>query len=364
VLDRARRSAGRPLDAATREELEARFDHDFSQVRVHTDSQEAAALRAQAFTWGEDVFFAPGRFDPVGPRGRQLLTHELVHTIQQGPSTVEPSHVSHPHDALEVEADRAAHGAALSISRATPLAAGIVSRSVDTLVEVAPEGKEDVLAWRVETIVRHLATDPDDASGRVRRLLGRMAPETRAEVLERVRERISGAQRPRLDRALEQRPPAETESDTATAPAPELTEETAPDETGAEPAEVREAPAAAKDEIAGGCGVREGSCARGCAETVRGGSAEETGGRGPQGRGRRGREGAGGSEAGGCDAATGDRRGRVRGTGDRGSRRDGRARRGNGRARRRGSARTGRDRSARGAHRAGSGGGGRARRDA
>src|SRR5258705_257430 len=31
-------SPGRPLDADTRKDMEFRFGHDFSQVRVHTDS--------------------------------------------------------------------------------------------------------------------------------------------------------------------------------------------------------------------------------------------------------------------------------------------------------------------------------------
>lgn len=43
----------------------------------------AAALRAEAFTVGKDVFFRRGRFEPTTERGEALLAHELVHVRQQ-----------------------------------------------------------------------------------------------------------------------------------------------------------------------------------------------------------------------------------------------------------------------------------------
>src|SRR5215813_7566112 len=55
------RSEGRPLDLQTRAFMEPRFGHDFSQVRVHTDSQAAESARmvnALAYTAGRDVVFA------------------------------------------------------------------------------------------------------------------------------------------------------------------------------------------------------------------------------------------------------------------------------------------------------------------
>jgi Domain of unknown function (DUF4157) len=80
------RSPGQPLDAATRAFMEPRFGQDFSRVRVHTDARAARAARlidAEAYTVGNDIAFAVGRFDLASQAGRGLLAHELAHTLQQ-----------------------------------------------------------------------------------------------------------------------------------------------------------------------------------------------------------------------------------------------------------------------------------------
>ena len=109
--------AGRPLDAATRAGMERRLGHDFSRVRVHTDARAAdatAALRADAFTVGEQITFAPGRFAPGTADGHRLLGHELAHVVQQRPGRDAPS--ADPARA-EREADAAARGHRPSLSR-------------------------------------------------------------------------------------------------------------------------------------------------------------------------------------------------------------------------------------------------------
>jgi hypothetical protein len=95
---------GQPLDASARAFFEARFGHDFSQVRVHTDARAAASARAvhaSAYTVGRDVVFGPGQYHPARPDGRSLLAHELAHVIQQqnglpvsqtGSMVIGPSH--------------------------------------------------------------------------------------------------------------------------------------------------------------------------------------------------------------------------------------------------------------------------------
>lgn len=78
--------SGSPLSKETREFFEQRFGHDFSQVRVHTDSAAASSaksLNAAAFTRGQDIFFRGGYYQPATDDGRRLLAHELTHTIQQ-----------------------------------------------------------------------------------------------------------------------------------------------------------------------------------------------------------------------------------------------------------------------------------------
>jgi hypothetical protein len=81
---------GRPLDAGVRSEMEARLGHDFSRVRVHTDSfaaESARGIRAHAYTAGRDIVFGTGRYRPETLEGRKLLAHELTHVAQQGGGT-------------------------------------------------------------------------------------------------------------------------------------------------------------------------------------------------------------------------------------------------------------------------------------
>jgi hypothetical protein len=79
-------SAGQPLSRDTREFMEPRFGHDFSQVRVHTDSKAAESARdlnANSYTVGKNIVFGAGQFLPGTWMGWQLLAHELTHVVQQ-----------------------------------------------------------------------------------------------------------------------------------------------------------------------------------------------------------------------------------------------------------------------------------------
>jgi hypothetical protein len=84
--DPAERQADRAADRALASGRgEARFGHDFSRVRVHTDATAAEAARAVhalAFTAGEHIVFASGQYAPAGT-GKRLLAHELAHVVQQ-----------------------------------------------------------------------------------------------------------------------------------------------------------------------------------------------------------------------------------------------------------------------------------------
>jgi len=85
-VDGALEGPGRPLEPGARRSLEARFGRDLSRVRVHDDARAAAtagSIDAAAFTVGEDIAFAPGRYDPSSDEGRRLLAHELAHVVQQ-----------------------------------------------------------------------------------------------------------------------------------------------------------------------------------------------------------------------------------------------------------------------------------------
>jgi hypothetical protein len=66
--------------------MEPRFGHDFSRVRVHTNAQaadSARAVKAVAYTVGNNIVFREGQYAPETSEGKCLLAHELTHTIQQ-----------------------------------------------------------------------------------------------------------------------------------------------------------------------------------------------------------------------------------------------------------------------------------------
>jgi len=80
------RGQGQPLPSATSQFMGARFGYDFSSVRVHTSSAAAQMnqqLNSYAFTTGQDIYFAPGQYQPGSSSGDRLLAHELTHVVQQ-----------------------------------------------------------------------------------------------------------------------------------------------------------------------------------------------------------------------------------------------------------------------------------------
>ncbi|MFS8979362.1 DUF4157 domain-containing protein [Cupriavidus necator] len=77
---------GQALPQEVRDFMEPRFKADFGAVRIHTDDRAAglaARLGARAFAFGRDIFFARGAYSPDSAGGRELIAHELTHTIQQ-----------------------------------------------------------------------------------------------------------------------------------------------------------------------------------------------------------------------------------------------------------------------------------------
>lgn len=117
------RGAGRPLDGATRADMEGRLGADFSDVRVHTGRaarESAAEIGARAYTSGSHVVLGDGGGD------RHTLAHELTHVVQQRQGRVAGTdngsglRVSDPSDRFEREAEANARRV-LSQPRAAPL---------------------------------------------------------------------------------------------------------------------------------------------------------------------------------------------------------------------------------------------------
>ncbi|MFM9451899.1 eCIS core domain-containing protein [Streptomyces europaeiscabiei] len=106
------RAPGQPLDSATRTDMEARLDADFSDVRIHNDSvarASAAEVGARAYTSGSHVVIGDGGAD------KHTLAHELTHVIQQRQGPVAGTDnggglkVSDPSDRFEQAAEANAH---------------------------------------------------------------------------------------------------------------------------------------------------------------------------------------------------------------------------------------------------------------
>jgi len=87
TVDQTLQSSGQSLDTGTRDFMESRFGYDFSQVRIHNDPlahQSSSGINALAYTHGEHIVFGAGQYQPETDTGKELLAHELTHTIQQG----------------------------------------------------------------------------------------------------------------------------------------------------------------------------------------------------------------------------------------------------------------------------------------
>ena len=110
VVQEVLHTAGRPLEPSVKKTMENHFRHDFSRVRVHTDTraaESARAVSANAYAVGEHVAFAAGRYAPGTQAGDRLIAHELAHVRQQSGGTPRLE-IGPPGTALEREAATAA----------------------------------------------------------------------------------------------------------------------------------------------------------------------------------------------------------------------------------------------------------------
>jgi len=100
IVDEVLRSPGESLDPQTRANMEPRFGHDFSNVRVHTNeraAESARAVNALAYTVGHNIVFGAGQHAPFSSAGQKLLAHELTHVVQQGGGRPSHGRVGGPH---------------------------------------------------------------------------------------------------------------------------------------------------------------------------------------------------------------------------------------------------------------------------
>ena len=108
-------SPGQPLASTLRARLERQTGTNLGTVRLHTDNaadRVASMRRANAVTFGHDIYFAAGRFRPETTAGFGLLVHELTHVRQAAAGAVPGGPLaSMQQHALETEARTHEHAA-------------------------------------------------------------------------------------------------------------------------------------------------------------------------------------------------------------------------------------------------------------
>ena len=149
VHDVVNSGGGSPLAPDVRDEMQARLGHDFSDVKVHTDSQaheSARSVNAHAYTVGSSVVFQRDKYDPSSTEGKTMLVHELTHVVQQRSGPVDGTSagggikISDPSDRFEREAS--ANADRVMSADVTPsLAVGSSAAAVQR--EEAPEEDEE-----------------------------------------------------------------------------------------------------------------------------------------------------------------------------------------------------------------------------
>ena len=181
-------SPGQALDKDTRNFMEPRFGHDFSQVRVHSDAKAAASTRlvnALAYTVGQDLVFASGQYAPTTEAGQTLLAHELSHVVQQGNKKVASGALQiQPPDAIaEAEADRSANQVMVDQqANLLPRTGSLLMRrlAVERPDKLIPNpGGNDLVQTNAETIEQYLQSLSSEGRPLVNRISGEVSMSNR-----------------------------------------------------------------------------------------------------------------------------------------------------------------------------------------
>ncbi len=144
------KSSGEPLPDSVRSYMEPRFGADFSNVRIHTGTKAATLskqINARAFTHGRDIYFNRGSYDPHSSGGRQLIAHELTHTLQQGAAgrTVNKVH--------QTSADSATGKVQRSwVGDAWDAVSGAASSAAEWVGDSLEAGKDWLMGWLKERV--------------------------------------------------------------------------------------------------------------------------------------------------------------------------------------------------------------------
>ncbi len=156
------------LPAAQRDDFAPRFGHRLDGVRIHAGPSAAAAAsaaRAQAFTLGRDIYFGEGQYRPNSSAGRNLLAHELAHTLQDRPNVV-------ARKALDTTFD-------------------LPENDPGASVEQGHEGHDPA----VNALATVLQGGPSQGNGAARAQLGQLPPDRRSNALAALRTSLPASDR-------------------------------------------------------------------------------------------------------------------------------------------------------------------------
>jgi outer membrane protein OmpA-like peptidoglycan-associated protein len=146
IVHEVLRSPGHPLDKLTRTFFEPRFGYDFSQVKVHSDTnaaESARAVNALAYVVGQDVVFGAEQYAPGTREGQRLLAHELSHVVQQRGSALTKLVVGTPDTPCVQKAEHVANPLPRR-QQAAPLTLSerIVRRDAEERKNLVPSGSD------------------------------------------------------------------------------------------------------------------------------------------------------------------------------------------------------------------------------
>ena len=126
LMQRAAAENSQAIDPPLHSFLGHHLGHDFSQVRVHSGAASASAaerIGARAYTLGNHIHLGEEAHSLPRNEYDKLLTHEAVHTVQQGGRTAAPHSqltLSQPSDPAEREASGIADSLASPDAQRTP----------------------------------------------------------------------------------------------------------------------------------------------------------------------------------------------------------------------------------------------------
>lgn len=121
-------TGGTPMPKDVQQKMEASFNTDFSDVRIH-EGKEAESIGAVAYAHRNHIHFQSGKYQPKNLEGQRILGHELAHVTQQreGRVSAQSSTVTLPNldPKLETEANTYGEKAAQGKLVRSPIENGI-----------------------------------------------------------------------------------------------------------------------------------------------------------------------------------------------------------------------------------------------